>query len=116
MSNAFERGGHRGLDVLLAGLLVGADDLGRFRWVQRLDLVGGLDALAADDEVVLASKLAANFGDSGAHAARVFFIAKIEKWLGDKWSGMQACARPDGGFERCHGRIPFEMNNCGIRL
>ena len=56
------------------------------RRVQRLDLVGGLDALAADDEVVLAAQLAADFRDGGAHAARVFFVAEIEKGLGDKWS------------------------------
>src|SRR5438477_931891 len=49
-------------------------------------------------------KLATNFGYSGTHAARVLFAAKIKKWLSDKWSLMQARARPDGGFQRCHGR------------
>jgi len=57
--------------------------------------------------------LAADFRDGGAHAARVLFIAKIEKWLSDKWTGMHTGARPDGGFERCHGRNPFEDD--GIR-
>jgi hypothetical protein len=64
--------------------------------------------LAADDEVVLSAKLTADFRDRGAHAAGVLFIAKIEKGLGYKWSGMQAHARwPDGGLKYCHGRIPF---------
>ena len=75
-----------------------ADNLGRLRRIQRLDLVGGLDALAADDEVIFAAQLAANFGDGGAHAARVLFVAEIEKRLGHKRSWMQARARPDGGF------------------
>ncbi len=93
-----ERGLHRGLNVFLAGLLVDADDLRGLRRIQRLDFVGGLDALAADDEVVLASELAADFGDGGAHAAGVLFVAEIVKWLGDEWSRMQIGARPDGGF------------------
>ena len=80
------------------------------RRVQGLDLVGGFDALAANDEVVFASKLGANFSDRGAHAARVLFIAKIKKWLSNKWTGMQACARPDGGFERCHGGFLSKLN------
>jgi hypothetical protein len=42
--------------------------------------------------------LGADFGDGGAHAAGVFFVAEIIKGLGDKWALMQACARPDGGF------------------
>ncbi len=93
-----ERGLHGGLDVFFAGLLVGADDLRRLRRVQRLDLVGGLDALAADDEVILASELPADFGDGGAHAASILFVAEIVKRLGDEWSLMQGRARPDGGF------------------
>src|SRR3984957_10303097 len=59
-----ERGGHRWLYVLLAGLLMGADNLRRFRWIQRLDLVGFLDAFASDDEVILVAQLSANLGDS----------------------------------------------------
>jgi hypothetical protein len=55
--------------------------------------------LTADDEVVFASELSANFGDGSAHAARIFFFCEIEKGLGNKWSGMQARARwPDGCF------------------
>jgi hypothetical protein len=60
-SKAFERGLHGGLDVFFAGLLMNSDDLRRLRGIQRLDLVGGLDALAADDEVILAAELAADF-------------------------------------------------------
>jgi len=53
-------GGHGGFHVLFPRLLVDADDLGRARGIQRLDLVGGLDALAADDEVILAAELSAD--------------------------------------------------------
>ena len=44
-----ERRGHGRLDVLFAGFLMDADHLRRAGRVQRLDLVGGFDALAADD-------------------------------------------------------------------
>src|SRR5215469_3022712 len=93
-----ESGVHRRLNVLPSGLLMDTDDFGGLGRVQRGDLVGGLDALAANDEVILAAKLAANFGDRGAHATGVFFIAEIEKGLGHKRSGMQRGAWPDGGF------------------
>jgi hypothetical protein len=73
------------------------------RRVQRLDLVGSLDVLAADVEVVLLTQLAADFADGGAHAAGVIFVAKIKEGLGNKRSLVRAGARPDGGFERCHG-------------
>jgi len=63
--------------VLLARLLVQADDLRRLGWVQRFDLVLRLDALAADDEVILAAKLAPNLLDRRPHFARVLFFAEI---------------------------------------
>src|SRR5579862_675067 len=93
-----ERSLYCGLHVFFASLLMDADDLRRLRRVQRLDLLGSLDAFAADDEVVLASQLGADFGDGGAHAARVLFVAEIIKGLGDEWAGVQARARPDGRF------------------
>ena len=107
-SKGFERGLHRWLYVLFAGLLVDAHDLRRLRRVQGLDLVGGLDALAADDQVILAAELAADFRDGGAHAAGILFVAEIIEGLGDEWSLMQGRSRPDGGFKRCHGGNPFE--------
>jgi len=84
--------------VLFARLLVNSDDLRRPRGVQGLDLVGSFDALAADDEVILAAELAANSFDSGAHLARVVFVAEIVKGLVDKRALMGGRARPDGGF------------------
>jgi hypothetical protein len=82
-----------------AGFLVDADNFRGLGRVQRFYFVRSPDALASDDEVVLAAKLSAHFGDGGAHAARVLFIAKIKKGLTDEWSGMQARTRwSDGGF------------------
>ncbi len=49
---------HRGLDVLLAGFLMDADNFGRLGRIERLDLLCGLDVFAANDEVVLATQLA----------------------------------------------------------
>jgi hypothetical protein len=60
--------------------------------------------------------LGADLGDCGTHAAGVLFVAEIKKWLGNKWTGMQACARPDGGFERCHGGFLSRMNYAGMKL
>ncbi len=94
----FERGLHRRLDVVFAGFLVDADNLRGLRRVQRLDLVGGFDALAADDEVILAAELGADFGDGGTHLAGVLFVAEIVEGLGDEWALMKTGARPDGGF------------------
>ena len=83
---SLERGLHGRLDVLFAGLLMEPDNLRWLRRVQRLDLVGCLDALAADDEVILAAQLAAHFRDRGAHAARIVLVAEIIKGLGDERS------------------------------
>ena len=71
----FQRGGHGRLDVFFAGLLMDSDNLRRLRGIQGLDLVGGLDALAADDEVILAAELSADSLDGGAHLAGVVFVA-----------------------------------------
>ncbi len=96
--------------MLFARLLVDSDDLRGARGVQGLDLVGGFDALAADDEVILAAKLAAHSLDGGAHLAGVLFVAKIEEGLVDEWALMGGCcARPDGGFGDCHGGILSEI-------
>src|SRR5579862_2480761 len=80
----FERGFHGRFDVIFVGFLMDADDLRGLRRIQRLDLVSRLDALAADDEVILAAKLSTDFGDGGAHAAGVFFVAEIIEGLGDE--------------------------------
>jgi hypothetical protein len=85
-----------------------SDDLRRLRGIQRLDLFGSLDALAADDEVILAAELAANALDGGAHLAGVVFVAEIVKGLVDKRALMGRGARPDGGFQGCHEINPFE--------
>ena len=85
--------------MLTARFLVNADYLGRLGGIKGFDLVGGADALAADDQVVLMTQLAADFGDGRAHAARVLFVAEVKKRFADKWSGMQVWTRrPDGCF------------------
>ena len=90
--------------MLLAGFLMNADDLRRLRGIQRLDLVCGLDALAADDQIVFAAQLSANLGDGGAHVAGIFFVAEIEKRLGNEWGFVKISARwPDRSFGDCHG-------------
>src|SRR5208282_802685 len=75
---------YRGLNVLFAGLLMNAYNLRRLRGIQRLDLVGGLDALDADDEVILPSQLSAHAFDGGPHLACVVFVAEIIKRFVDK--------------------------------
>jgi hypothetical protein len=99
--------------VLFAGLLVNADDLRRPRRIQRLDLVSRLNTLAADDEVILAAELSANALDGGAHLAGVFFLVEIVEGLVDEWSLMRGSARPDGGFEGCHGD-PFKSASSNL--
>ena len=97
-----ERGLHRRLDVFSARFLMDADNLRRLRRVQRFDLVGSLEPLAADDEVILVAQLSAHLGDGCTHAARILFIAEIEKGLGNKRTLMQRRARPYGRFSNRH--------------
>ena len=73
------RGLHGGLDVLIAGFLVNADHFRRLGGIDGTNLVGGLDALAADDQVVLAAQLATHFLDGGAHLAHVLFFGEIDE-------------------------------------
>jgi hypothetical protein len=85
--------------VLFAGLLMDSNYLRRLRGIQGLDFVGRLDALAADDEVILAAELSADSFDGGAHLARVVFFREIEKWFIDEWALMGGRARrPDREF------------------
>src|ERR1700676_1162130 len=85
-----------------------SDDLRGARGIQRIDLVVSLDALAADDECILAAEVSADAFDGSAHLAGVFFLAEIVKGLVDEWSLVGRCARPDGGFEGCHGGKSFQ--------
>ncbi len=75
---------HGRFDMVFAGFLVQADNLRRLGGIDGLDLVRGLDALAADDEVILASELGAHFFDGGAHLAGIFFLAEINQRLVDE--------------------------------
>ncbi len=70
--------------MLFARLLMDADNLRRLRRIQGFDLVGGLDALASDDEVVLAAELATDSLDGGAHLAGVVFMAEVVEGLVDE--------------------------------
>src|SRR5579862_1132529 len=86
---------HGGLNMLSAGFLVDSNDLRGARRIQRLDLVGSLDPLPADDQVILAAKLSAHSFDGSAHLARILFVAKIKKWLIDERALMGGCPWPD---------------------
>ena len=67
-----ERGVHGELGVLGTGLLVKADELIGMGRIQRTDLALGPQALAADDEVVLAAKFSRNLVERGMHLASDF--------------------------------------------
>ena len=83
-------------------LMVNPDHLGRFRRVDGVVLAGGLHALAADHQIVLAAQLFAHFRDGLAHAAGVLFIAVIGQRLVDE----RAC----GGSlsDGCHRMQGFQ--------
>ena len=88
--------------------------------LMRPDLVGRLDALAADDQIVLAAELSAHFFDGGAHLAHVLFAAEINKRLSDKRSLVEINARAWRSFEGRHRNNPFGSGRrvvgraCGI--
>jgi hypothetical protein len=104
MGKRAESGIHGGLDVLLARFLVNADHLRGFGGIDGTDLVGGLEALAADDQVVLAAELSADFLDGGAHLAHVVFFAEIDKRLILERTFVQADLQTRRGFHGCHRR------------
>jgi hypothetical protein len=58
----------------------------------------GLDALSANNQVILAAKLSAYTLDGGAHLARILFLPEIIKWLVIEWALMRCRARPDWSF------------------
>src|SRR5260370_3658970 len=91
-----------------------SDNLRGLRRIQRFDLSRSLNALAANDQVILAAELSADAFDGGAHLARALFLAEIVKRLVDEGALMGGCARPDGEFQGGHGGNPFE--NCFFKL
>src|SRR5215813_8433437 len=91
-----------GLDMFFAGLLVNPDDLRWLGGIEGLDLLRGLDVFAAQDEVVLAAQLAANFFDRRAHLAGVFFAAEINRRLVAEWAFVQTDLQARRGFHGCH--------------
>jgi hypothetical protein len=93
---------HRGLDVLLAGFLVGADNLRRLGGIDGLDLLGGLDVFAADDQIELATQLAAHFFDSRTHLARIVFAAEVNRGLVAERTFVQADLQARRSFHGCH--------------
>src|SRR5438067_13420375 len=62
-----------------------ADNFGWPRRIDALDLRRSLEASAANDQVVLATELAADLFDRVAHAARVFRAREIGQRLVLKW-------------------------------
>jgi hypothetical protein len=63
------------------GLLVNAHDLRRARRVDGADFARGLNALATDDEVVLAAELRAHLAERFAHGAGNVRLLEISEWL-----------------------------------
>ena len=68
----------------------------------RDDLLGGPDVLAADDQVVFAAQLRADFFDGVAHLAGVVFAAEINGWLVDERAFVQTDLQARGSFHGCH--------------
>ncbi len=99
-------GGERGGDGLLGkiglGALMDSDDLGWPRRVDRDDLALGLQAAAADDQVVLPSELGFDIGKSLLHRPLVFGVVEVDERLVDE--GGLCGARGGGGGEisGCH--------------
>ena len=104
VGEGLQRGLYGGFDVLLAGLLVDADHFRRLGGIDGTDLVGGLDALAADDQVVLAAQLSAHFFDGGAHLAHVVFFGEIDERLILERAFVQADLQTRRGFHGGHRR------------
>src|SRR5581483_9245644 len=97
-----ERRVHRGLHMLFAGLLMQANQLRRLCRINGLNLVLRLDALSADDQVVLTAELAADFLDGSAHLARIFFLREIHHRFVDERPFVELNSRAAGGFNGCH--------------
>jgi hypothetical protein len=93
-----------GLDVFLPTFLVNRDHFRRLGGIDGTDLARGLDALAADDQVILAAQLATHFADGGAHLAHVVFFAEIDKRLILKRTFMKANLQTGWGFHGSHRR------------
>src|SRR5205814_6982509 len=62
-----------------------ADDLRPVCWVDAVKNVAGIDAFAANHQRVLASELALNFFERGAHGRSIFFLLEISKWFVTKF-------------------------------
>ncbi len=92
---------HCRLDVLFTGFLEDANNLAGIRRIERLDLVGRLDALAADDQFVLASELCADFVQRSFHLLRILRPAEIDHRLVFERCCV-LCADLGRGFYSCH--------------
>src|SRR5580658_3172887 len=105
VTKSLRSGLYRRLDVFLASPLVNSDDLRRLGGIDGTNLVGGLDAFAADNQVILAAELATHFFDRGAHLAHVLFFAEIDKRLILERTLMKAKLQTRWGFHSCHREI-----------
>ena len=110
MSEGLRSGVHGGLDVLNVSFLVNADHFRRLGGIDGTNLAGGLDALAADNQVVLAAQLATHFLDGGAHLAHVLFFGEIDERLILERAFMKADLQTRWGFHGCH-RNSFRGRN-----
>src|ERR1700684_3850538 len=102
MSKRGQSGIHGRLDVLFTSFLMNSDYFGWLGRIDGTDLVRSLDALAADDQVILAAELSADFFDGGAHLAHVVFFSEIDKRLVFERALMQAELQTRRGFHGCH--------------
>ena len=107
---------YRGIDVLLASFLVNTDNFRGLRWINRTDLARRLAALAANDQIILATQLSAHFLDGRAHLAHVLFFAEIDKRLILECTLMQADVHRRCSFHGCHRRsFPGRIISADIR-
>ncbi len=76
-----ERGRHGGIHLRRAGLLMHADDLRRTRRIDGANPLGGSQALAADDERVIAAEMHGHLIKSAAHGTRILGIVEVSEGL-----------------------------------
>ena len=94
-----ERRGHRFFGVFGSRLLVDADNLCRARRIEGANLSLRPQASSANDQVILAAKLACHVIERGLHLADVFRVLEVDKRLIGK--AALRCARLNVGGKGC---------------
>ena len=104
MTEGLTGGLYGGFDLIFARFLVNANYFRRLGGIDGTNLVRGLDALAADDQVVFAAELSAHFFDGGAHFAHVLFFGEIDKRLVFERTFVKTNLQAGWGFHGGHSR------------